>query len=118
MKTTTFIIEGMSCEACANTIKSLVQKEPGVRMASVSFGERLARVLYDPWAVQEERLLDVIQDPGFRVVGYEAAGESARRKTIVLTPGSQRGMETAMSITAETAPNLGLWSEDARELGS
>jgi copper chaperone CopZ len=77
MKTTIFRIEGMNCDACANTIKSLVEKEPGVRMASVSFPERQARVLYDPQAVQEDRLVDVIQRPGFRVVGREAAGESA-----------------------------------------
>ncbi len=77
MKTTIFKIEGMNCEACANTIKSLVENEPGVRMASVSFGERLARVLYDPQSVQEDRLVDAIQKPGFRVVGREAGGDSA-----------------------------------------
>ena len=78
MRTTIFRIEGMNCDACANSIKSLVEKEPGVRMASVSFDERLARVLYDPQAVGEERLVDVIQEPGFRVVSREAASESAR----------------------------------------
>jgi copper chaperone len=77
MKTTIFRIEGMNCDACANTIKSVVEKEPGVRMASVSLTERQARVLYDSQAVQEDRLVDVIQRPGFRVVGREAAGESA-----------------------------------------
>jgi copper chaperone len=78
MKTTIFRIEGMNCDACANSIKSLVEKEPGVRMASVSFSERFARVLYDPQAVGEDRLVDVIQQPGFRVVSREVAGESAR----------------------------------------
>jgi copper chaperone len=78
MKTIIFRIEGMNCGACANTIKCLVEKEAGVRMASVSFAERQARVLYDPQAVQEDRLVDVIQRPGFRVVRCEAAGESAR----------------------------------------
>ena len=78
MKTTIFRIEGMNCDTCANSIKSLVEKEPGVRIASVSFSERLARVLYDPQAVQEDRLVDLIQRPGFRVVSREAAGENAR----------------------------------------
>ncbi len=76
MKTIIFRIEGMNCDACANSIKSLVEKEPGVRMASVSFTERQARVLYDPQAIQDDRLVDVIRRPGFRVVGREAAGES------------------------------------------
>jgi copper chaperone CopZ len=78
MKTTIFKIEGMNCDACANTIRSLVEKEPGVRMASVSFADRQARVLYDPQSVQEDHLVDTIQKPGFRVVGREALGESAR----------------------------------------
>ena len=78
MKTTIFKIEGMNCDACANTIKNLVEKEPGVRMASVSFGEGLARVLYDPQAVVEDRIVDAIQKPGFRVVGRETVGESIR----------------------------------------
>jgi copper chaperone len=78
VKTTIFKIEGMNCDACANTIKSLVEKEPGVRMASVSFSEQLARVLYDPQSVQEDRLVDAIQKPGFRVVGREAVGETGR----------------------------------------
>ena len=76
MKTTIFKIGGMNCDACASTIRNLVQKEPGVCTASVSFSDRVARVLYDPQAVAEERLVDVIQRPGFRVVGREAEGES------------------------------------------
>ena len=76
MKTTIFKIEGMSCDACANAIRNIVEKEPGVRMASVSFGDRRARVLYDPQAVAEDRLVAAIQKPGFRVVGREAEGES------------------------------------------
>jgi len=77
MKTTVFRIEGMNCDACANTIKNLLEKKPGVRMASVSFSERQARVLYDPQAVQEDRLVETIQKPGFRVVGREEAGKTA-----------------------------------------
>jgi copper chaperone CopZ len=76
MKTTIFRIEGMNCDACANTIKGLVEKEPGVRMASVSFAERQARVLYDPSATPEERLVEVIQRPGFRVVAHEGTTEA------------------------------------------
>ena len=68
MKTTIFIIEGMNCDGCAETIQSLIEKEPGVRMASVSFNDRAARVLYDPQAIQEARLIALIQKPGFRVI--------------------------------------------------
>ncbi len=71
MKTTIFRIEGMNCDACANTIRNLVEKERGVRVASVSFSDRRARVLYDPKAIAEDRIVDAIQKPGFRVTGRE-----------------------------------------------
>jgi copper chaperone CopZ len=74
MKTTIFKIEGMNCDGCAETIQTLIEKEPGVRMASVSFDEGAARILYDPQSVKESRLIDLIQKPGFRVVGREAPG--------------------------------------------
>jgi hypothetical protein len=58
--------------------QDLVEKEPGVRMASVSFTERLARFLHDPQAVKEEGLVVAIQQSSLRVVGREAAGETNR----------------------------------------
>lgn len=76
MKTAIFKIEGMNCDACANTIKNVVEKEPGVRMASVSFADRQARVLFDPETVQEDRLVDVIQGGRFRIVSRETADVS------------------------------------------
>lgn len=75
MKTTVFTIEGMHCDGCAENVESLVRKEPGVHIVSVSFAERQARVLYDPQAVGEAQLVAIIQKPGFRVVGR--AGEEA-----------------------------------------
>jgi copper chaperone len=77
MKTTIFEIEGMNCDACAETIKNLVVREPGVRMATVSFGDRQARVLYDPQSVDEDRLVSTIQKPGFRVTGRKSVGDRA-----------------------------------------
>ena len=68
MKTVTFKIEGMNCSGCANTIKTLVEGEPGVQAATVSFDEGQARILYDPQTVSEDRLVVTVQKPGFRVV--------------------------------------------------
>lgn len=68
MKTVTFTIAGMHCDGCAQTIKTLVEREPGVQMASVSFATCEARILYDPQTAGEERLIAAIERPGFRVV--------------------------------------------------
>ena len=71
MKTAIFTIEGMHCDGCASTIKTLVESQPGVRMAAVSFANRQARIFYEPRAVGEDDLVAVIQKPGFRVVGRQ-----------------------------------------------
>ncbi len=73
MKTTIFRIEGMSCDGCANTVKTAIEKEPGVQTVSVSFADKQARVTFDPQAAGEERLAAAIEKPGFRVVSREAA---------------------------------------------
>jgi len=68
MKTATFTIEGMHCDGCAST-KALLDRPPGVQMATVSFADRQARILYDPTATDENRLAAAIEKPGFRVAG-------------------------------------------------
>lgn len=68
MKTTTFKIEGMRCSACADKVRSLVEREPGVSAVSVSLENRQARVLYEPQAVNEDDLAATIEKPGYRVV--------------------------------------------------
>lgn len=74
MKSVTLTIEGMHCGGCAETVRSLVEKQPGVQAVSVSFDERRARILYDPNTVHEDHLVSVVQQPGFRVVGRESEG--------------------------------------------
>ncbi len=71
MKTATFKIEGMNCGHCANTIKTVVETQPGVQMATVSFDEGRARILYDPKAISEDRLVAAVQESGFKVVSRQ-----------------------------------------------
>ncbi|MGE3279999.1 MAG: MerR family transcriptional regulator [Alphaproteobacteria bacterium] len=73
MITATFSIEGMHCNGCASTIKTLLERQPGVQMATVSFADRQARILYDPNAIDEDRLVIAIEKPGFRVVGPQSS---------------------------------------------
>lgn len=71
MKSVTFKIEGMHCDACAGRIKTLAETLPGVQMAAVSFEQAQARILFDPQRVSEERFAALVHDAGFRVVGTE-----------------------------------------------
>ena len=67
MKSVTLKIQGMHCDGCAHTIRALVEREPGVKTAAVSFTDGEARVLYDPATINEERLVAVVERPGFCV---------------------------------------------------
>ncbi len=69
MKTATLKIEGMRCGGCAQTIKTLVEQEQGVKAVAVSHEEAEARVLYDPQTTDQDRIIATIQKPGFRIVG-------------------------------------------------
>ncbi len=65
----TLTVEGMHCDACAETVKALLDSEPGVRASEVTFAEGSARVLYDPVATDEARLIAAIEKGGFTVAG-------------------------------------------------
>ncbi len=67
MNTVTIKIEGMHCDGCAERITTLLEKEPGVRDAAVSFADGHARVRYNSHAIHEDRLVEVIEGGGFNV---------------------------------------------------
>lgn len=67
VKSVTLKIEGMNCDGCAETLQALLRRQAGVKSAAVTFGDREARVLYDPRTIDEEQLVTVIERPGFRV---------------------------------------------------
>lgn len=65
MNSTTIKIEGMHCDGCAQTVKRVLEREPGVREAAVSFEAGEARVKYDEQAVKTDQLRSVIERAGY-----------------------------------------------------
>lgn len=68
LKTMTFTIEGMRCDACAEKVRQLLSREAGVNAVSVNLAERQARVLYEPEKTNPDKLSATIEKPGYRVV--------------------------------------------------
>lgn len=62
---TTIRIEGMHCDGCANRVKGLLEKEPGVRQAEVSYSAGEARVKHNEHTITTERLRDVVERAGY-----------------------------------------------------
>jgi len=65
MKTITLKIDGMHCEGCAARLITLLEKEPGVRDAGMSFLTGKGRITYNSHAVEEQRVIEVINRAGF-----------------------------------------------------
>lgn len=59
-RTTTLQIEGMTCGACATSVKIVLGKLDGVSDAKVSFREKRAVVTYDPGKVTPEQMVEAI----------------------------------------------------------
>lgn len=66
VKTTIIKIEGMHCEGCAQTLRFLLGREPGVHKVEVSFAEGQARILHDPQTSEAAKLAAIVRRAGFR----------------------------------------------------
>jgi copper chaperone CopZ len=69
MKSISIKVSGMHCDGCAATIEALVSAEDGVQAVSVTYKDSEARILFDPMRTSEDRLVALVQRPGYRVVG-------------------------------------------------
>lgn len=66
VKTLRLKIDGMHCEACADTIKAVLDAEPGIKRSAVAFKSRDAEIAFDPKATNETRIFAVVERSGFR----------------------------------------------------
>lgn len=69
METARIKIEGMHCDGCASRVKSLLEKEPGVREAEVSYPAGEARVKFNEHAVGADKLRQVVEQAGYTTSG-------------------------------------------------
>ena len=65
LTTATIKIEGMRCDGCAERVRRVLEREPGVAKADVSYSANEARVEYDGARVTPERLAQVIERAGY-----------------------------------------------------
>lgn len=70
---TVLLIGGMSCQACANRIEKVLNKQDFVLSASVSFAGEMATVLFDETLADEAALVAAVERAGFTAVVRAAA---------------------------------------------
>ena len=69
-----FVIEGMTCQGCADSITSALTNVPGVKSAKVSLADKRAIVLADESKVSTETILTAIAVAGYKGQSASAAG--------------------------------------------
>lgn len=60
-------VSGMTCGACAVSVKSALARVKGVKSADVSYEKGLAAVVYDDQQTNEQQLREAINKTGFKV---------------------------------------------------
>ncbi|MCK4507596.1 MAG: copper ion binding protein, partial [Desulfuromonadales bacterium] len=70
--TSAFVLQGMTCANCAQTIEKGIAKMPGVSSAAVNFAAEKLTVAYDPSQVQSADLIAKVD-----ALGYRAAAEDS-----------------------------------------
>ena len=63
--TTVFLIEGMTCEACASGLQASLRRVPGVAKAVVDYNGKKATISFDPVRQNRNSLAKVISSSGY-----------------------------------------------------
>eukprot|EP01122_Echinamoeba_exundans_P013197 TRINITY_DN5726_c0_g1_i1.p1 TRINITY_DN5726_c0_g1~~TRINITY_DN5726_c0_g1_i1.p1 ORF type:complete len:989 (+),score=128.12 TRINITY_DN5726_c0_g1_i1:168-3134(+) len=69
-------IKGMTCSSCSNSIESVLKEFPGISDAVVSVAMEQGKVKYDPGRVGVRRIIELIEDAGFRASLAKSGGQS------------------------------------------
>ncbi|MBU0460759.1 MAG: heavy metal translocating P-type ATPase [Nanoarchaeota archaeon] len=69
-------VSGMHCQSCVTILDKALNKEKGVKSATVNFSTEKAAVEYDPKLIDEETLLKVIKKKGYD--GHVAKDSNAK----------------------------------------
>ncbi|XP_042494053.1 copper-transporting ATPase RAN1-like [Macadamia integrifolia] len=60
-----FMIGGMTCAACVNSVEGILRKLPGVKGATVALATSLGEVEFDPAVISKDDIVNAIEDAGF-----------------------------------------------------
>lgn len=62
----TIAVEGMYCDSCAAGIKAMLKRTPGVISAEISYKEKQAVVDYDSQKTTPEKIVEAINNLGYK----------------------------------------------------
>jgi copper chaperone len=68
MQTAILTIKGMTCMGCVSSIRTILEKIPGVSGAEVSFEDAQVTIQFDAARTGVDQLKLAIEDAGFEVI--------------------------------------------------
>ena len=68
MEKRTYLVEGMTCSACANRVERVVKKLEGVDNAVVNFATEKLTVDIDNEVIKEEEIKEVVEKAGYKLL--------------------------------------------------
>jgi copper chaperone len=72
-KTAVFSVPGVHCGGCKASLEGALGPAEGVDKAEVDLGARTVTVSYDAEAITPPRLIEVIEEQGYDVEGFQEA---------------------------------------------
>src|SRR5579875_2535322 len=103
-------LEGMTCASCAMRIEKGLKKLPGVEEASVNLATEQARVMYDPALVSPERMVQKVEQVGYKALPLVIPATSASESESIHE--TRETEATGGPEESGEAPATGIWQED------
>ncbi|HLC82408.1 MAG TPA: cation transporter, partial [Bacteroidia bacterium] len=85
MKKEEYVIEGMSCASCVNTIENNVSKLKGIKDIKINFVRNIAFVEFDEKIINRVQILSTIKKTGYSAKVVEKYNEKNGKITLLVT---------------------------------
>jgi copper chaperone CopZ len=82
VRTTTFTVEGMTCEGCSALVEKVIRDVPGVLSVKVDYDKKLATVATEEcYPVPSDAIIDALQKAGYRAAVVERSSPAGTDTT-------------------------------------
>ncbi len=73
----TYGVKGMTCAACATSLQSHLESNPGINQVSVNYADNSAFIEFDPTTITFKKIQKAADEIGYQVVEYTEYDEEA-----------------------------------------
>ncbi len=85
----TYSVQGMTCAACAVAVEQTLQKQKGVKEASVNYASNYVKLAFDQKAVSFKKLQKSVDSAGYQLNPVQSRATQAKEKASALKKARQ-----------------------------